>query len=133
MALAKYIPCRLNNFHQIISNNTRTYCVGVKSLGKKLKTKNIQTESVVVVPTETDPQKLAQYVCGTNLTTDEEPVKIKPDSEYPDWLWSIHTGKPLKLKDMDPNTLEYWLEVKRISVKTEKYLRSLYPRYRNYK
>ena len=40
-----------------------------------------------------------------------EPVKIKPDSEYPDWIWDIrldrHPGHDL----YDQNTKEFWENV----------------------
>ena len=45
------------------------------------------------VPVETDPKKLVTLVCGTNLyAEDGKDVELKPDSEYPDWLWTLNTG-----------------------------------------
>lgn len=68
--------------------------VAVRSLGKKRsKVVKVQEEELVDVPVETDPELLARYVCGTKLTTEEENIAIKPDSEYPDWLWSLRRGK----------------------------------------
>lgn len=47
----------------------------------------------VKVDVETDAYKLVKYVCGTNYQTEDgEGVEIKPDSEYPDWLWTLPTG-----------------------------------------
>lgn len=43
-------------------------------------------------PVETDPHKLVNYVCGSNIYQEGEDVKLKPESEYPEWLWSIRTG-----------------------------------------
>jgi Mitochondrial ribosomal protein L37 len=34
--------------------------------------------------------------------------QIKPDSEYPDWLWTVHTGPPKTLEELDPETKAYW-------------------------
>ena len=60
---------------------------------------------------------MVNYVCGLNYRIDEghqEPVKIKEDSEYPDWLWTIDVTRPLPpLEERDPNTKEYWLQVQR--------------------
>lgn len=72
-------------------------------------------------------------------------VKLKDDSEYPDWLWTLNTGKcpmtcsnicyslfvdsrylmgyfeflgpPLTLDQMDPDTEEYWIKAKQLSNK----------------
>ena len=66
---------------------------------------------------ETDAFKLVNYVCGLNYRIDEghtEPVKLRVDSEYPDWLWTINTNRPLPpLEEQDPNTKAYWLQVQR--------------------
>ena len=46
-----------------------------------------------IIPVETDPHKLVNFVCGTNLLREGgEDVKLKPDSEYPEWLWTLNTG-----------------------------------------
>lgn len=39
--------------------------------------------------------------------------QLKPESEYPDWLWEIHIGPKKQLEDMDPNTKEYWRRVRK--------------------
>ena len=46
-------------------------------------------------PVETDPHKLVNYCCGSNIYKEGEDVKLKPESEYPEWLWSIRTGKAI--------------------------------------
>lgn len=45
-----------------------------------------------VIPVETDPHKLVNYVCGTNLLKESENIKLMPDDQYPDWLWTLRTG-----------------------------------------
>lgn len=94
----------------------------------------------VVVPAETDPHKLVNYLCGSNIYVDGEDVKvrivlfssarhwiftikiliwilfsfgqIKPESEYPDWLFQIHVGDPKKLEELDSNTKQYWRKLR---------------------
>ncbi|XP_066953726.1 large ribosomal subunit protein mL54 isoform X2 [Macrobrachium rosenbergii] len=63
----------------------------------------------VKLPVETDPQKLVGYVCGSNpIKENPEDIRLKDDSEYPEWLWSLRTGKPPPLEEMDPETKQYW-------------------------
>ena len=46
-----------------------------------------------VLPVETDPEKLVNYVCGSNIMKEGENIKLQPDSEYPEWLWDLNIGK----------------------------------------
>ena len=52
----------------------------------------------IVLPVESDPVKLVNNVCGSNILKEGKDVELKPDSEYPDWLWTIrlsmHTINP---------------------------------------
>lgn len=68
------------------------------------------------LPVEKDVNRLLTYACGTNIYKDGEDVKLKPDSEYPEWLWSIRTTPP-KLEDLDPNTKQYWRYIRRQALK----------------
>ena len=63
---------------------------------------------------EKDPQKLVNFVCGANYMIEGgEEVPIKPDSEYPDWLFTMNVTRPgPPLEELDPDTIEYWLKVK---------------------
>ena len=49
----------------------------------------------VILDVEEDANKLVSQVCGLNYQLDSDPVLIKPDSEYPDWLWTINIQRPL--------------------------------------
>ncbi|KAK7863495.1 hypothetical protein R5R35_010525 [Gryllus longicercus] len=87
---------------------------GLLALGKKKKGKLGPIMEKKVLPVVEDANKLVNYVCGSNILKEGEDIKIKPDSEYPEWLWSIRTGQPPPLSEMDPNTLEYWRRVRKI-------------------
>ena len=74
----------------------------------------IEKGAVITTPTtiqqyldaETDPEKLVNYCCGLNYKKDQEPVAIKPDSAYPDWLFGLEKLDkiPLDQLDKDINT-----------------------------
>jgi large subunit ribosomal protein L54 len=70
-----------------------------------------------VIPVETDPHRLVNYVCGSNYFVEGEDIKLKPDSEYPEWLWSVHTGKPKQLEELDPKTKQYWRRLRQMALK----------------
>lgn len=79
----------------------------------------------VVLPVENDATKLLNYVCGSNINKTGEDVKIKSDSEYPDWLWTLNVGKPLKLEELDPETKQYWRKLRKHAIKRNNQLLKL--------
>lgn len=83
----------------------------------------------VELPVENDSKKLASYCCGLNiLKTGGEEVAIKPDSEYPEWLWSLSLDKGPSLEEMDPDTMEYWARKRRIAIRHKnKLMRNQFP------
>ena len=61
---------------------------------------------------EKDAKKLVSQVCGANYVTGSDPILIKDDSEYPNWLWTLNVKRPLPpLEEQDPNTKQYWMQV----------------------
>lgn len=98
-------------------------------LGGVLKKKKLgklgPTVEKQVLPVETDPEKLVKYVCGSNIYVTGEDVEVKPDSEYPDWLWTLRTGPKPTLEEMDPNTKEYWKLVRKMGMKRNNKLAQL--------
>ena len=57
------------------------------------------------LPVETDANKLVTYCCGLNLFKEGgEEVQLKPDSEYPEWLWSVKLDGARNLEELDPET-----------------------------
>ncbi|XP_076165644.1 mitochondrial ribosomal protein L54 [Ptiloglossa arizonensis] len=86
---------------------TKNYAVATgKKVIKKMKIEKVQ------LPVEKDVNKLLTYVCGSNIYQTGEDVKLKPDSEYPDWLWTLRL-KPKDFSELDPNTKEYWKYVRK--------------------
>ena len=73
---------------------------------------------------ETDPAKLVTHVCGANIFNTGEDPKLKPDSEYPDWLWTLRTERSSPpLSQLDPESSHYWRVLKRQQKKKEALLR----------
>nr|SVE87160.1 EOG090X0KWJ [Daphnia similis]SVE87786.1 EOG090X0KWJ [Daphnia similis] len=69
----------------------------------------------IVLPVETDTEKLVSYVCGSNILKQGQDVQLKPDSEYPDWLWSLRLTKPPPLEEMDQNSIQYWRRLRKLN------------------
>lgn len=78
-----------------------------------------------VLPVETDPQKLVNFVCGSNINKTGQDVAIKPDSEYPEWLWTLRTGPPPTLEELDPDSKEYWRKIRTLGMKRNNKLSKL--------
>ncbi|XP_014217471.1 39S ribosomal protein L54, mitochondrial [Copidosoma floridanum] len=110
------------------SNQTRCYSVpGVAGKIKKIGKKGPAIEKKVL-DVETDVDKLLKYCCGTNILKEGgQDVELKPDSEYPDWLWTIRTGPAPPLEELDPNTKVYWRRLRREGLKRNNMLNKLKP------
>lgn len=97
-----------------------------------------------VIPAETDTTKLVNYVCGSNIMKTGEDVKVfelfpanprdfmkrcpfqlKPDSEYPDWLWELPTGGPRPLEELDSDTKEYWRRLRKMALRRNNKMQKL--------
>jgi large subunit ribosomal protein L54 len=68
---------------------------GVASLGKASKKKIGKLGPMLekkIIPVEEDANKLVSHVCGSNILKEGVDMQVKPDSEYPEWLWTIRTG-----------------------------------------
>nr|CAG4645970.1 EOG090X0KWJ [Lynceus sp. MCZ IZ 141354] len=104
-------------------NHAATYAkaatVAIPSLGKKTgkggKLGPIAEKKKL--PVESDPEKLVNYVCGSNYFKTGEDIKLGPDEAYPDWLWTLRLGKPEPLESMDPNSIEYWRRVRKLALR----------------
>jgi len=59
-------------------------------------------------PVKDDAEYLVSHVSGTNIFKTGEDIKIKDDSEYPDWIWTARIEGQDSLDELDPNSKEYW-------------------------
>nr|SVE76168.1 EOG090X0KWJ [Daphnia hispanica] len=69
----------------------------------------------IVLPVETDSEKLVNFVCGSNIMKQGEDIHLKPDSEYPEWLWTLRLTKPPPLEEMDQNSIQYWRRLRKLN------------------
>ncbi|KAK3097105.1 hypothetical protein FSP39_006384 [Pinctada imbricata] len=77
--------------------------------------------------TETDPEKLCNNLCGGNIYKEGEDPKLGPDSVYPHWIWDLRTEKKqVPIKDLSPDTWEYWRSVKKIARKRKNFYMKKY-------
>ncbi|CAH1981363.1 unnamed protein product [Acanthoscelides obtectus] len=78
-----------------------------------------------ILPVESDPERLVNYVCGSNIFKTGEDVQLKPPSEYPEWLWGIRLGSPPPLEELDPNSKEYWRRIRKMAMRRNNQLAKL--------
>lgn len=52
-------------------------------------------------------------------------LQLKPDSEYPDWLWTLNVDRIIPLEEMDPNTKQYWRRLRKMALRHNNQLAKL--------
>ena len=56
-----------------------------------------------------DAELLTKRLCGGNFMKEGEDPVLKPDSEYPDWLWNLRIDRSaVPLEELEPDTWAYW-------------------------
>ncbi|XP_034479849.1 39S ribosomal protein L54, mitochondrial [Drosophila innubila] len=112
-----------------ISQATRSYAVKPAAGGAGGKKKKLGKLGPImekkIIPVETDANKLVNYVCGSNYMKTGEDVKIKPDTEYPDWLWTLNTERIIPLDELDPNSKQYWRRLRKMALRRNNQLSML--------
>ncbi|KAL3866874.1 hypothetical protein ACJMK2_044127 [Sinanodonta woodiana] len=75
---------------------------------------------------EQDPQKLCKLLCGGNIFKEGSDPELKPDNEYPDWLWNMRLDRQAApLSELDPETPQYWSRLKTLNMRRKKRLQSM--------
>ncbi|KAM8712427.1 hypothetical protein ACLKA7_012872 [Drosophila subpalustris] len=112
-----------------ITQATRNYAAKPPAAGAGGKKKKLGKLGPImekkIIPVETDANKLVNYVCGSNYMKTGEDVKIKPDAEYPDWLWTLNTERIIPLDELDPNTKQYWRRLRKMALRRNNQLSML--------
>ncbi|KAL5289093.1 MRPL54 family protein [Megaselia abdita] len=111
-------------FLQTVRNYSKPVAAAVGSKKKKLGKLGPVAEKKEI-PVETDSNKLVNYVCGSNIMKTGQDVKIKPDSEYPAWLWEINYSRVIPLEELDPNTKQYWRRLRKTALRRNNQLAKL--------
>ncbi|KAK9888922.1 hypothetical protein WA026_001142 [Henosepilachna vigintioctopunctata] len=122
----------LHTLKKIQSSIVRNYAKkdnsSVSMIGGALKKKKVGKVAAAVekriLPVETDPEKLVNYAMGINIYKTGEELKLKPDNEYPDWLWTLRTG-PIPLEELDPNSKQYWRKIRKMGLRRNNKMNSL--------
>ncbi|KAI5709522.1 hypothetical protein M8J76_013816 [Diaphorina citri] len=115
IGLAKLlVPTQVNTMAKAMYADTTSGTLGGLAKSKKKVAKPTGVSEKREFPVETDAKKLVNFVCGSNILKEGgQDIELKPDSEYPDWLWKLRTGPAPKLEELDPNSKEYWLRLRR--------------------
>ncbi|KAK4470718.1 hypothetical protein MN116_006245 [Schistosoma mekongi] len=92
-------------------------CTFARKYSKKVKaTKGIAALAKIrEIKVETDAEKIVNCCC-INYRIGEQPIPLKPDSEYPEWLWTLRTDRrPVPLNEVNKNSYYYWRRIRKIN------------------
>uniref|UniRef100_A0A6I8N4I0 Large ribosomal subunit protein mL54 n=1 Tax=Ornithorhynchus anatinus TaxID=9258 RepID=A0A6I8N4I0_ORNAN len=80
------------------------------------KSKGMVLERLRDPPVCKDPALLTTHAMGVNIFKQGPEVALKPDSEYPAWLFQMDLGSPKKLEELDPETKYYWRRLRKENI-----------------
>ncbi|XP_078054250.1 large ribosomal subunit protein mL54 [Mustelus asterias] len=60
-----------------------------------------------------DPVILTTHAVGVNIYKQGKDPELRPDSEYPEWLFTLNLGPPKSLDELDPESWEYWKRIRK--------------------
>ncbi|XP_038627070.1 39S ribosomal protein L54, mitochondrial [Tachyglossus aculeatus] len=87
-----------------------------KPVVKVGKSKGMVLERLRDPPVCKDPALLTTHAMGVNIFKQGPEVALKPDSEYPEWLFQVDLGPPKKLEELDPETKYYWRRLRKENI-----------------
>ncbi|XP_061409397.1 large ribosomal subunit protein mL54 [Lethenteron reissneri] len=74
----------------------------------KAKGKAMVKEVLVDPELSRDPEVLVSHCVGLNYLREGSDPPLRADSEYPPWLFELNVGPPLKLDEVEPDSMEYF-------------------------
>ncbi|XP_053228301.1 39S ribosomal protein L54, mitochondrial [Podarcis raffonei] len=96
-----------------------------KAGGVKIRGKGPAKEDMKGPEVCKDAAILTTHAVGVNIYKEGPEVALKPDSEYPEWLFQMHLGPPKKLEELDPETHEYWQKLRKLNIWQENKLKKV--------
>ncbi|XP_005999117.1 large ribosomal subunit protein mL54 [Latimeria chalumnae] len=88
--------------------NTYAKKAAVKSKGKGMIKDAVKGPEVCK-----DPVLLTTHAMGVNIYKQGTDPELKKDTEYPEWLFNLHLGPPKKLEELEPDSFEYWKQLRK--------------------